>query len=67
MSTAQSILLVGIIGFYSLLFVALLIRASLECWRAAKIAAPELKPTSRGEAQRFGRSWTHATRHEHLA
>jgi hypothetical protein len=63
MSKAQYILLVGIIGFYGLLFVTLVLRALSDIWRShqPEVVNPPLEKISRVVAKaRQSRAWTRA-------
>jgi hypothetical protein len=67
MSKAQYILLLGIIGFYALLFVSLFIRACIGYWQARWTIAAKMKSAPRAVARRRSKAWTHAVRHQKLA
>ncbi|MBV9210468.1 MAG: hypothetical protein JOZ52_07555 [Acidobacteria bacterium] len=62
MSKAQYILLLAIIGFYSALFVTLIVRSSISLWQATRREAAQPQPEKFSRVVRHTRSraWTRA-------
>jgi hypothetical protein len=67
MSKAEYTLLVSIIGFYTLLFAYLLMRALTGMIRARRPVAPRIKRVSPLSERARNRAWTRAVWREHLA